>query len=172
MNPLVLAQLTNMIGPLLGMVAQQAAARPSPEPQDQAPRIDAATISALTALVAAAAQRQEPQPAPRMPAMSAFVSIVILMSAITSRGSSSSARPTRPCSRCSALASVRCFPSSPPSSTSGSARAGLQGKGRGEERRRDCRSPAADDPGTAGAKPSTGANAAWNRGTRSGARLR
>ena len=36
MNPLVLAQLTNMIGPLLGMVAQQAAARPSPEQQDQA----------------------------------------------------------------------------------------------------------------------------------------
>ena len=82
MNPLVLAQLTNMIGPLLGMVAQQAAARPSPEPQDQAPRIDAATISALTALVAAAAQRQEPQPAPKMPAMSAFVSVVILLSAI------------------------------------------------------------------------------------------
>ena len=80
MNPLVLAQLTNMIGPLLGMVAQQAAARPSPEPQDQAPRIDAATISALTALVAAAAQRQEQ--APKMPLMSAFVSIVILLSAI------------------------------------------------------------------------------------------
>ena len=82
MNPLVLAQLTNMIGPLLGMVAQQAAARPSPEPQDQAPRIDAATLSALTALVAAASHRQEPQPAPKMPAMSAFVSIVILLSAI------------------------------------------------------------------------------------------
>ena len=82
MNPLVLAQLTNLIGPLLGMVAQQAAARPSPEPQDQAPRIDAVTISALTALVAAAAQRQEPQPAPKMPAMSAFVSIMILLSAI------------------------------------------------------------------------------------------
>ena len=82
MNPLVLAQLTNMIGPLLGMVAQQAAARPSPEPQDQAPRIDAASISALTALVAAASQRQELQPAPKMPLMSAFVSVVILLSAI------------------------------------------------------------------------------------------
>ena len=82
MNPLVLAQLTNMIGPLLGMMAQQAAARPSPEPQDQAPRIDAATISALAALVAAASQRQEPQQAPKMPLMSAFVSVVILLSAI------------------------------------------------------------------------------------------
>ena len=86
MNPLVLAQLINMIGPLLGMVAQRAAARPSPEPQDQAPRIDAATISALTALVAAAAQRQESQQAPKMPAMSAFVSIVILLSAIATNG--------------------------------------------------------------------------------------
>ena len=172
MNPLVLAQLTNMIGPLLGMVAQQAAARPSPEPQDQAPRIDAATISALSALVAAASQRQEPQPAPKMPLMSAFVSVVILISAIATMVGiawliiiSKADSPLAP----GALRRLRCtaFQALHRRRLLVRLELGIQGKGRGERRRRDCRGPAPDDPGTAGATRSTRADAARARDRRS-----